>query len=97
MFVRSIGWTVPWALVADHERNEQGGPLKIESESPGSESLVTAGVAVEAVLIRLSHTYGSTPQERELRLPGDEIVPIRRLSPTTPSPSMYLLSASGHG
>jgi hypothetical protein len=36
--------------------------------------LIASGVAVEAVLIRLGQTYGSTLQERELRLPGDEIV-----------------------
>jgi hypothetical protein len=37
--------------------------------------LVASGVALEAVLIRQGQTYGSTPEERELRLLGDEIVP----------------------
>jgi hypothetical protein len=37
--------------------------------------LLTAGVAVEAILIRLGKTYGSTPDERKLRLAGDDIVP----------------------
>lgn len=37
--------------------------------------LVAFGAAVEAVLIRLGQTYGSTPEERELRLLGDQIVP----------------------
>jgi hypothetical protein len=36
--------------------------------------LVASGVASEAILIRLGQTYGSTPEERELRLLGDEIV-----------------------
>jgi hypothetical protein len=36
---------------------------------------MASGVALEAVLIRLGQTYGSTPEERELRLLGDEIVP----------------------
>ena len=36
--------------------------------------MLTAGVLVEAVLIRLGQTYGSTPEERALHLPGDDIV-----------------------
>jgi hypothetical protein len=36
--------------------------------------LVASGVASEAVLIRLGQTYGSTPEEREMQLLGDEIV-----------------------
>ena len=34
-----------------------------------------AGVLVEAVLIRLGQRYGSTREERTMRLPGDQIVP----------------------
>ena len=36
--------------------------------------LLATGVVVEAVLIRLGQTYGSTPEERKLPLPGDDIV-----------------------
>jgi hypothetical protein len=36
--------------------------------------LAAAGLA-ETTLIRLGRTYGSTAAEREMRLPGDEIVP----------------------
>jgi hypothetical protein len=38
-------------------------------------ALLAAGVLAEAVLIRLGQTYGSTPEERELPLLGDDIVP----------------------
>jgi hypothetical protein len=34
-----------------------------------------AGVLAEAVLIRLGQSYGSTREERAMRLPGDHIVP----------------------
>src|SRR5690242_3699882 len=39
--------------------------------------LALAGVATlaELALIRLGKTYGSTPAERGMRLPGDEIIP----------------------
>ena len=33
------------------------------------------GATVEAALIRLGQTYGSTPEERAMRLPGDDVVP----------------------
>lgn len=39
-------------------------------------AVATLGVAAaaEATLIQLGRTYGSTPEERRMRLPGDEIV-----------------------
>jgi hypothetical protein len=40
----------------------------------GIVTLATAALA-ETVLVRLGRTYGSTGQERAMRLPGDEIVP----------------------
>jgi hypothetical protein len=40
----------------------------------GAFSLLTAGALVETALIRLGQTYGSTPEERALHLPGDGIV-----------------------
>ena len=38
-------------------------------------AVVGAGVVAEAALIRLGQTYGSTPDERAMRLLGDDIVP----------------------
>jgi hypothetical protein len=38
-------------------------------------AVIGAAVVAEAVLIRLGQTYGSTPDERAMRLIGDEIVP----------------------
>jgi len=36
---------------------------------------LAALVGAEAALVHLGHTYGSTPEERALALPGDDIVP----------------------
>ncbi|MGH8835083.1 MAG: SRPBCC family protein [Actinomycetes bacterium] len=35
---------------------------------------LASAIAAEAALVHLGRTYGSTPQERAMRLPGDEIV-----------------------
>lgn len=40
----------------------------------GAFSLLTTCALAEALLIRLGQTYGSTAEERERRLPGDDIV-----------------------
>jgi hypothetical protein len=37
---------------------------------------LAVGAVVEAVLIRLGQTYGSTRKERAMRLLGDGIVPL---------------------
>ena len=37
--------------------------------------VLAMGVATEATLVHLGRTYGSTPAERAMRLPGDDIVP----------------------
>ena len=41
----------------------------------GGVALMGAAAIAETALIRLGTTYGSTAQERAMRLPGDEIVP----------------------
>jgi hypothetical protein len=41
----------------------------------GGMALMGAAALAEASLIRLGTTYGSTAQERAMRLPGDEIIP----------------------
>ena len=43
--------------------------------TPGRLAVVTAGaVAAEALLVHLGRTYGSTPAERAMTLPGDDVV-----------------------
>lgn len=43
---------------------------------PRAVASVAVGAAVaEATLVHLGRTYGSTPEERAMRIPGDEIVP----------------------
>ena len=37
--------------------------------------VLAMGVATEATLVHLGRTYGSTPAERAMRIPGDDIVP----------------------
>lgn len=39
-----------------------------------SAGLVAAAIMAEATLVRLGQTYGSTPSERKMALPGDSIV-----------------------
>jgi hypothetical protein len=38
-------------------------------------ALATVAGMAEALLVHLGRTYGSTPEERAMRLPGDDIVP----------------------
>jgi hypothetical protein len=42
----------------------------------GIAAVLAAGVLAEAVLIPLGQTYGSTREERAMRLLGDDIVPL---------------------
>jgi hypothetical protein len=41
--------------------------------------VLAAAAAVEAVLIHLGRTYGSTPEERAARLPGDDLIPAPKV------------------
>jgi len=62
-------------------RSPQSGPLnrrQVKRPTPYGRRLagvLGAGVLAEAVLIRLGQRYGSTREERTMRLPGDHIVP----------------------
>jgi hypothetical protein len=53
----------------------EGSDLRRKRAVGASAVLLSAATVAELGLIRLGQTYGSTPEERRMSIPGDEIVP----------------------